>query len=95
MLLQGLDADALSQLMQSVNLHTQTSAEPSHRGISAHPAAPQEGTPAQHSPDGATPSEAGPSLGMAGQDLLADCPLPFGRRAWGWYANPGKGKETC
>lgn len=85
---QGLNADALTQLMQSVHLHTQTPAQPSHGGISTASApqegasaqtALQEGTPVQHSPGGAASSEAGPSLGfgMAGQDLLADCPLPF------------------
>lgn len=89
-MVQGLNADALTQLMQSVHLHTQTSAQLSHSGITTASApqpegtsaqtAHQEGTPAQHSPGRADSSEAGVSLGigMAGQDLLADCPLPFG-----------------
>ena len=64
--------------MQSVNLHSQFSEKPSHSGISAQ-TAPQEGTPVQHGPSGGDSSEAGPNLGMGmlGQDLLADCPLPF------------------
>lgn len=64
--------------MQSVSLHTQTSAEALNSNASAQ-AAPQEGTPAQSSPGKGTSSPAGPSegRGMAGQDLLADCPLPF------------------
>ena len=78
-MLQGLDTDALSQLMQSVSLHTQSSADTSDRGASAQ-TAPLEGIAAQRSHDeDIMTSEAGPRLGsgMAGQDLLADCPLPF------------------
>ena len=76
--MQGLDEDALSQLMQSVSLHTQTSAEPSESSTSAQ-TAPQEGTPGHHSPNEGMSTQRGPNLGqgMAGQSLLADCPLPF------------------
>lgn len=87
LLIQGLDTDALSQLMESVSLHTQSSEDTSDRCTSAQ-TAPQEGTPTQRSPGEGLSSEAGPSVGsgMAGQDLLADCPLPFEDRGSGAVA---------
>ena len=74
---QGLDTDALSQLMQSVSLHTQTLADTSERGTSAPPQSLS--TASQHSPGEGMSSENGSSMGsgMAWPDLLADCPLPF------------------
>ena len=87
LLIQGLDTDALAGLMQSVSLHTQSSADTSERGASAQ-TAPQEGAAAQCSPGKDMSSEAGLSVGsgMAGQDLLADCPLPFEDRGSGAVA---------
>lgn len=83
--------------MQSVRLHSQTSAEPSQSGASAQ-VAPQEGTPAQRSPGEGTSSQAGSSegRGMAGEDLLADCPLPFEERGPGAVAGtPAKARNPA
>lgn len=87
LLLQGLEEDALSQLMQSISLHTEISADTSDRGTAAQ-TAPQEGTPAQRSPDEGQSTEAGPSVGsgMVFPDVLADCPLPFEDRGSGAVA---------
>ncbi len=70
-LLQGLDAEALTQLMQSVNLHNepiQSAASLAQAGIPIG-SAPAQGTSSQD-----MPSECNAT---AGQDMLADCPLPF------------------
>ena len=85
--MQGLDTDVLTQLMQSISLHTQSSADTSERSTSS-PTALQEGTPAQRGPGEGLSSEAGPGVGsgMAGQDLLADCPLPFKNKGSGAVA---------
>lgn len=67
--LQGLDADALATLMGSINLQkepAQSSAGPS-QDVPVGTALPQGNA----SPG---PAERG---AMAGQDMLADCPLPF------------------
>lgn len=81
LLVQGLDGDALAQLMQSVSLQSgaaSQSAQPSQADTS-HDTALEGDSPAQQSPTGAVSGATGPSQGEASvqHDLLADCPLPF------------------
>ena len=85
--MQGLDADALAQLMQSVSLHSNAASLPAQSSQAGTSRATDlaEHDPAQQSPLTGVFSEPGPSQGEASlqHDLLADCPLPFEEGAVG------------